>query len=412
MSKKYKRWNKLLIENALKYRRVVILAGSRQCGKTTLAKEFIGKNVEYRTLDDASFQKIAEIDPHGFLKHKGKLMIIDEVQRVPLLLPAIKKEVDENTRPGQFLLTGSANVQSLPSIKESLAGRVKKIRLRPLSEGEIQGRIPLFLDFMFTESFDYSWDFYDRDAIIELALRGGFPEAIKLNQKERYSWHKDYLDAILERDLKEITNIYRQGAMRDLLSIAAAWSSKFMDISGICCGLSIKREAAESYLNGLEALFLIEKTPPWIKTDYDRVGKHAKLFMTDSGMMSSILDWCIDDIRFDSDKIGKLIETFIFNELSVQVDYSDHEYHLYHYRDREKREIDFIIEKRNGSLLGIEIKAGSVVNKDSFKHLKWFKDNLAKKKNFVGIVLYTGEQVFSIEDHLWAVPIGALWAKK
>lgn len=407
--KKYRRWSKLLIETALKNRRVVILAGSRQCGKTTLAKEFSHKDTAYRTLDDVTLLSAAQADPHGFVEHTGKLMIIDEVQRAPLLLPAIKKFVDEDTRPGQFLLTGSANIQSLPGVTESLAGRVSKIRLRPLSEGEILGKNPLFLKHAFSQSFNYQWDVYDRNNILDVAFRGGFPEAVMLEGRQRILWHRDYLEALLERDLKDIINIKRQGSMKELLSVLAAWSGKFMDIASIGTSLAIQRPTIESYINALEALYLVERLAPWTKTDYDRVGKHPKIFMTDSGLMASILKWHIDDIRFDSDKVGKLMETFVFNELSAQVDLDRDQYTIYHYRDREKREIDFLIEGDNGALVGIEVKAASAINKDCFKHLKWFKDNLAKEKTFVGIVLYTGEFASSFGDGMWAVPVSALW---
>lgn len=408
--KKAKRWSKALIESALKYRRVVILAGARQSGKTTLAKEFLSEDTAYRTLDDVSLLAAAQNDPHGFVQHASPLMIIDEVQRVPSLLSAIKKTVDEDTRPGQFLLTGSANIQSLPGVTESLAGRVKKIRLRPLSEGEIKGTFPTFLEDAFKSSFDRRWEVYNRDAIIEIASRGGFPEAVSLSQtRQRRSWHRDYLEALMERDLKDIVNIKRQDAMKELFVTLAAWSSKYMDVASICAGLAIQRPTVETYINALEALYLIEKVPPWAKTDYDRVGKQAKIFMTDSGLMASTLNWRMDDIRFDSDKIGKLIETFIFNELAVQIDLSDGQYTLYHYRDREKREIDFLIEREDGHLLGIEVKAGSAINKESFKHLEWFKNNLAKERPFSGIVLYTGEFAAPFGDNMWAVPISALW---
>ena len=189
-----------------------------------------------------------------------------------------------------------------------------------------------------------------------------------------------------------------------------AWSSKFMDISGIGAGLAIRRPTIESYMNALETLYLVERVRPWTKTDYDRVGKQSKLFMADGGLMASILGWRIDQIRLDSDRSGKLVETFAFNELAAQVDADAFEYQLYHYRDREKREIDFIIEREDGALLGIEIKASSSVSKSDFKHLTWFQKNLAKEDQFVGIVLYSGEHIASFGNNLWAIPFGVLWA--
>ena len=151
--------------------------------------------------------------------------------------------------------------------------------------------------------------------------------------------------------------------MRELVNILASWSGKFMDISAIGTGLSIQRTTIESYINALEALFLVERVHPWTKTDYARVGKQSKLFMADSGLMASLLKWKTDQVRLDPDRSGKLIETFAFNEIMAQIDAGDGRYELFHYRDREKREIDFLIEREDGVLLGIEIKAGSAISK-------------------------------------------------
>lgn len=410
MDKLYPRWQKKIIEQSILTRRILILGGPRQCGKTTLARTMQSTDTEYLTLDDLTLREAAENDPHGFVKIRGKTLIIDEVQRVPVLFPAIKKVVDEDTRMGQYLLTGSANIQSLPSIQESLAGRVKKIRLRPLSRGELQFNQPGFLTTAFSGEFETGHVHYDREEILEMAIRGGFPEALALPLKESKSWHLDYIQALLDRDLRDIARIQRIEAMRDLVNVVAAWSSKYMDVSSIGSGLSIRRPTLETYLNALEALYLVERVKPWTKTDYERVGRQVKLFMTDCGLMSSILGWQMDKVRLDPDRSGKLVETFIFNELASLVDAYPSEYQLYHYRDREKREIDFIIERDDGALLGIEIKSGSSITKKQFKHLTWFQDRLAENSPFTGIVLYSGEKVVSFGPNLWGVPFGALWA--
>lgn len=367
------------------------------------------KDANYRSLDDIALRQLAESDPNGFLRHSEKLMIIDEIQRVPQLLSAIKLAVDKNTRPGQFLLTGSANIQSLPGVTESLAGRIRKLRLRPLAQGEIIRSKPTFLEKVFDEAFRVPKSELDRQRVIELSLRGGFPEVIDLSIRNRKSWHRDYVDALLERDLADIAKIQRHDAMRELVSILAAWSGKVMDISSIGSALSIRRTTLESYINALEALFLVERIRPWTKTDYERVGKHSKVYFADSGLMSSILGWQPEQVSLDPDRSGKLIETFVFNELCAQIDAADGMYSLFHYRDREQREIDFLIEREDRALVGIEVKAGSAINPDHFKHLRWFKDNIAGKRKFVGVVLYTGQAAGSMGERLWAVPMSSLW---
>ncbi len=412
--KNYERWQKAVVEQALGSWRVLEIAGARQCGKTTLAKELAIPGAIYRTLDDVTLLDSALDDPHGFVRHGNELMIIDEIQKAPVLLQAIKKDVDENQLHGRFMLTGSANIQALPSVNESLAGRIRKIRLRPLVEGEIRGTQPNFLWWAFDQKFPKQYASDNKDSYILIALHGGYPEPLRIkNIKESHGWYLAYINALIERDLKDIINIKRHDAMKELLAVLAAWSSKAMDASAIGSGLSLTRQTVTTYINALEALYLIERLPAWPKTDYDRVSKQDKIFMADTGLMSAILSWRFDKVRLDGDQNGKLIETFVFTQLLAHIEaleLHNERYNIYHYRDREKREVDFIIENEDGDILGIEVKAGSAVSSDSFKHLKWFRDNIAIEQSFVGIVLYTGDQIASFGDGMWAIPINVLWA--
>lgn len=406
----YRRWQELSVLKALKTRRIVLLNGARQCGKTTLAKKLISSEVSYRTLDDTSVREAALSDPRAFLKHSTNTLIIDEIQRAPHLLTELKRYVDEDTRFGQYLLTGSANINSLPNDKESLAGRVAKIRLRSLTQGEIKGVLPSFLENVLKGKLKEVYTEIPREDLLDLVLMGGMPEARQLENKDRRLWFKDYLEALIERDLKDISRIQHHSSMLDLIKVLASWSSKFMDVNAICSGLSSSRPTIESYINALEALYIVEKVSPWIKTDYERVGKTSKIFMTDSGLMASVLGWKKDDVIFDSDRFGKLLETFIFNELSAQIDTSYGEYSLFHYKDREQREIDFVIEGDDNTIIGIEVKSHSTVNRKDFKHINWFKENLVNDKIFVGVVLYNGTHTIQFSENTMAVPIGALWS--
>lgn len=403
-----KRWQEKNIKDALSSRRVVILSGARQCGKTTTSKTIVDKDCIFRTLDDTTLLLAAQSDPQTFIKHSKKTMVIDEVQRVPELITAIKKRVDEDTRYGQYLLTGSVNLQTLPTVKESLAGRVKKIRLRPLTQGEIVKNKPNFLNRLLRRDFIDNYD-YDKESLLELMFKGGYPKPLFMeSSKERTSWYKDYLDTIIEYDLKDIANIKRQDSLKDLMAIIASFSSKFIDKSKITSSMGVANQTLDSYLGLLENTYLVDKLMPYLKTDYERVNKQAKYFVSDTGLMCSVLNWKIDDLILDADKTGKLFETYIYNQLVVQVDLGNFDYSLYHYRDREKREIDFIIQDSN-NIYGIEVKSGTLISRDHFKHLKWFKNNLAKDKHFVGIVLYSGENVVSFGEDLFAVPINNLW---
>ncbi len=402
------RWQEKSIKEALNSRRVVILSGARQCGKTTTSKTIVDKDCIFRTLDDTTLLLAAQSDPQNFIKHSKKTMVIDEVQRVPELITAIKKVVDEDTRYGQYLLTGSVNLQTLPTVKESLAGRVKKIRLRPLTQGEIVKNKPNFLNRLSHREFVDNYD-YDKESLLELMFKGGYPEPLFMeSSKERTSWYKDYLDTIIEYDLKDIANIKRQDSLKDLMAIIASFSSKFIDKSKITSSMGVANQTLDSYLGVLENTYLVDKLAPYLKTDYERVNKQAKYFVSDTGLMCSVLNWKIDDLILDADKTGKLFETYIYNQLIAQVDLENLDYSLYHYRDREKREIDFIIQDSN-NIYGIEVKSGTLISRDHFKHLKWFRNNLVKDKHFVGIVLYSGENVVPFGEDLYAVPINNLW---
>lgn len=404
------RWQSAQVSQRMKDRRVLLLSGARQCGKTTLARQLRGDTVEYVTLDDPIARESARADPLGFVRRQARTLIIDEIQRVADLLPAIKLVVDEDQRPGQFLLTGSANLGAIPQANESLAGRVAKIRLRPLSIGEQKQAGAHFLERAFKRDFSRLAQTVTREELAKLAIAGGYPEAIGLSASGRRTWHRDYINALLERDLKEISRIHRLDAMRKLVEVVAAWSSKQMNVADIGAGLSIKRPTVEAYLGALEALFLIDRVPPWTRGDYDRVGKKDKLFMADSGLMASILNWRSEEVIQNADRIGKVIETFVYNQLASLIDLDD-DYRLYHYRDREKREIDFVIERESdGAILAVEVKAALSVKGDDFQHIRWFAEHMTGGRPFTGILLYSGKEVFSFGDGMKAVPMSTMWA--
>ena len=412
MQKEYLRWQVANIKNALTKRRVVVLSGARQTGKSTLLTQVITKDDVLMSLDDDNLLKSAKGDPKGFIKNSSGTVFIDEVQKVPALIPEIKLVVDKNNRPGQYLITGSANIQTLPIITDSLAGRNKRIRLRPLTVGERLNRKPMFLERAFTMNFNRKIPGFDKEHIFDFAFCGGYPEAIRLkNQKDRKEWYIDYIDDLINRDLKDINNIRRQDVLKELVLILAGWSGKFMDYAKIGGSLAVSKPTLETYINALESLYIFERVAPWVRTDYERVGKSPKFYATDTGVMTSVLGWNKNDIIRDADRCGKLMETFVFQELAALID-MDSDYNLYQYRDHKKHEVDFIIERTGGAIVGIEVKAGHSLSKEDFAPQIWFKENIMKnKKPYTGIVLYSGEDTLSFGDGMWAVPIAALWAE-
>ena len=410
MIENYPRWRTESLLQALDNRRVIIISGARQSGKTTLTEQIRKPGFEYRTLDDTNLLDLALNDPKGFVKTSSETLIIDEIQKAPKLIPEIKMVVDKDNRNGQFILTGSVNLQTMPGVRESLAGRVKNIRLRPLTMGEIFKRKPRFLESAFAGNFPEYLYGYDKRAIFELAFRGGYPEAIRIkNTNEVREWHRDYLKTLIEYDLVDFANIRRKDALEELLPVLAAWSSKFMDINAISSSFSLSKPTIDSYINLILSLYIFDKVSPWLKTDYERVRRKSKLFAGDSGLMTSILNWQIDEVMLNVDRSGKLMETFVYQELAAQVDLETR-YSLYQYRDREKREIDFVIERDDGAILGIEIKAGHNVSRGDFAAQQWFRDSFIKEKRpYTGIVLYSGDRTISYSDNFFTVPISALW---
>ena len=404
------RWQTAQIQARLADRRVLLLAGARQCGKTTLARHLVTESVAYVTLDEATAREAAAADPVGFIERPVDTLIIDEIQRVPALLPAIKWVVDQNPRPGQFLLIGSTHLSAIPAAQESLAGRVAQIRLRPLSVGEVYQVEPTWMDRAFERALTAVKQATDRAGTIELAMAGGFPEVLSLPATGRAAWHRDYIEALLTRDLQEISHIERRDAMEKLLLTLAAWSSKPINLSDLGRDLSITRPTVESYLAALEALYLVERLPAFTSRDYERVSRKDKLFMVDSGLMASLLHWREDEVAYNADRLGNLIETFVYTQLMSLVDVSDG-YRLMHYKDREKREIDFVVERlSDGAILAIEVKAAATVQRKDFQHIHWFQKNLAGTRPFTGLVLYTGQEIFPMGEGLQAVPISTLWS--
>ena len=224
---------KIISRTCIKYTSYCYYFGS------TSTKQAVTKNYIYRTLDDTTLLDVALQDPQGFLEHDSNTLIIDEIQKAPILLPEIKRIVDNNNAKGQFVLTGSSDVRSNPKIKESLAGRVKNVRLRSLTEGEIQGIKPNFIEKAFAKDFPTQIQGCSKKSVLSVALRGGYPEVLPLNKSERKDWYKDYLDALIEHDLRDIASIKNEDALRQIINVLSAWSSKYIDLDGICSSCDV-----------------------------------------------------------------------------------------------------------------------------------------------------------------------------
>ena len=405
-----KRWQTSRVKHQLACRRGVNLTGARQVGKSTLTEMLDLPNARRWSLDDDEICKAAADDAKGFVKHgNGETIVIDEIQKVPSLLNAIKMVVDKDNAKGQYLLTGSANIRFSKMVKDSLAGRLGTVRLRQLAFAEIEGREPCFLDIAFNRGFD-GCDFsgLGKRDFIHLAFGGGYPEARDLPPADRQDWFKTYLDDLLTKDIQDITEIRKIETLRRVANSLVAHSAQFLAVNELSAKAELAKVTLQNYIAALKALYLFDAVPAWTKTDYELIGKREKLFATDSALVANLLGWNEDNAYIDENKNGKLVETWVYNQLAAIAE-TGLDYSISHYRDSNKREIDFIVERSDGALLGVEVKAGSTISPADFKHLKWFAKNLAKGE-FTGIVLYSGEHTLRFGEGFYAVPLAALGA--
>jgi hypothetical protein len=397
------------LHSALADTPVVLLNGARQTGKSTLARNFAGaSSVPYVTLDDATQLAAAGSDAQGFLAGLGDRAVIDEVQKVPELFPAIKMSVDRDRRPGRYLLTGSANVFLLPQISESLAGRMELITLWPLSQGELHAQQERFLDGVFAERLPASQggDAFDlKDAV----LAGTYPEAIQRPAgKRRDAWFSAYITALLQRDVRDLANIDGLSEMPRLLSLLAARVGGLLNMSELSRSSGIPNSTLKRYLSLLQATFLFQPLPAWSSNLGKRLIKSPKTHLIDSGLAAHLAGVTRQSVDRDPMFFGHLLETFVVSELRKQIGWSDSRVNLYHYRTTTGREVDILLEDAAGRLVGLEVKASSTVVRKDFSGFDVLSEDTGQQ--FVrGIVLYAGEQSVSFGEHYVALPVSALW---
>ena len=403
----YKRWQSQNLIEALSERRAVHLTGARQVGKTTLAESLRFAHMRFYTMDRENLRLAAQSDPDGFIERKkGETVVIDEIQKVPSLMDAIKIRLDHDNEKGQYLLTGSSNLRFVQAVRDSLAGRMRTIRLNTLTRGEMMGGRGDFLSRAFAHEFPSRIKGFSKRDVIHFGFCGGYPEALELGEKSRRAWGKGYLEDLLFKDVQDVTAIRKVASLQKMATCLLAHTGKFFELNGICAQAQLTKETAQNYIEVLRALYLFDAVLPWAKSDYAKLGKRVKYYAADSGLVANVLGWKEDETYLDDDRSGKLVETWVHHEIAALIDL-DCAYSLTHYRDSEKREIDFLIENDSGEMLGIEVKAGSVASGDDFRTMRWFAEAFSKKV-FTGIVLYSGSDTLRFGDNFYAVPLGAL----
>jgi uncharacterized protein len=397
-----------LITTALKDTPVVMVTGPRQCGKTTLVQNLIPGDREFITLDDDTVLAAAQSDPTGLVRNLDRATI-DEVQRAPELLRAIKRSVDEDRRAGRFLLTGSANLLALPQVSESLAGRMEIVTLLPLSRAEIRRTKPGFLEGAFVGKLNKPAEKITGKDLVDMVLVGGYPEMLRRGHPERRrKWALDYVKAIVQRDVRDVAEVEKLDQMPRLLRVLANHSSQLANFTRIGSQAGFDDKTTKKYIGILELLFLVSRVEPWFRNRLKRLVKTPKLHFMDSGLLGALLGVTAEGIAKDRSAFGAMLETFVFAEVLKQASWSDGDYALYHYRDKDQDEVDLVIERGGGALIGLEVKAGATVNANDFKGLR--KLAAATAGNFkLGVVLYDGERALPFGDRLFAAPVSCLW---
>jgi predicted AAA+ superfamily ATPase len=399
------------LKDALTDSPVVLLHGARQTGKSTLIQSLIEKeyDAEYITLDDSRFLSAAISNPGGFLKSFDSNLAIDEVQRAPGLLPEIKKIVDKNRIPGKFILTGSANVLLVPRVAESLAGRVEILNLFPFSQNELNQSEFNLVDILFDEKIKLPGKSNKSKELIDRIILGGYPEVqTRKTTERRNAWFNSYITSILQRDVRELSNIEGLTQLPRLLSLFAARVGSLLNFAEFSRSSAIAQTTLKRYIALLQSAFLIYLLPAYSGNLSKRLIRTPKTYLYDTGLLSYLIS--ADENRFNNDPSlwGAVVENFVLMELLKQISWCNKPLHIYYFRTSSGQEVDFVVERNDGYLIGIEVKATLSPRAEMFNGLKYLASEMGKK--FVrGYLLYNGQEIIPFDKNLIAVPINSLW---
>lgn len=381
-------------------------------------KKLLPKEGAFVSLDEASNRLFAINEPNSFLKNYDRYpcLAIDEVQKAPILFPEIKAFVDLKPSLRQYLLSGSSNYKTMASVSESMAGRLGEIRLRTLTEGEIQGNKPTFIHRILEKDFSMDKETCSREAILRKAIRGGFPAILENDDEQRALWFETYVDSLVNKDLLEVQEIRRPAQLKKLLSFCATNSSRVLNVSSCARDLDLSRITLNSYLDLLEKIFLIDCLPAWKPNGGYRVASSPKLYLCDTGLMCHLIG--INQTKaltnpYDkaqSDLIGNIVDSWVYQQLVTLTDIN-REWSMYHFRNYLGIEVDFLLENHAGDLIAIEVKASETVKSEHFKNLRVFKEAFGKTHRIQSVVLYCGKDVRRFSEDEVALPMAALCAR-
>lgn len=388
---------------------VVLLAGPRQTGKTTLVRKVAAQEgLRYLTLDDELTRLSARDDPAGMIRSLDRA-VIDEIQRAPELLLAIKRSVDEDRRPGRFLLTGSANVMLLPAVADSLAGRMETLSLLPLSQSEIELCTSNWLDGAFGGQLLQPGRPAIGPDLVERVLRGGYPEAVsRPSPRRRVVWARQYIDALVQRDVRDVAEVLKLDELPRLLRALAQTAGQMCNYAQLGSQLGLDGKTARRYVGLFEQMYLLQRAEVWARNRLGRVVKTPKLQLLDAGLLAALLDLNADAVAQDRTRFGHVLETFVFAELLKHATTSDGDYRLMTYRDADQYEVDIVIENAVGQVVGVEVKATATVREADLRGLKKWAGRAGGLFK-MGVLLYDGTETLPLGEGLWAAPLSTLW---
>jgi predicted AAA+ superfamily ATPase len=408
----YPRRVRPFIVEALGDTRIVFIAGARQVGKTTLTSEIIAGEYPMTayTLDDKATRDAALADPTGFIAGLHGPTCIDEIHRAPDLLLALKQVVDEDPSPGRFLIAGSANILASRKVRDALPGRIDRVRMWPLARTEIEGgALNIAEDLLAGRAPQVTGALIGHAAFSSIVCEGGYPEArLRSPGRPRTRWFSNYLDTTLERDLHELAEARRVEDVGRLLSLLATQSANLVNYSKIARRLDMDSKTVKAYIDLLEQMFLIQRLPAWRPGLGAREATTPKVYVCDSGLLAYLLGADQSRVEADDQVTGKICETFVAAEVMKHASWAEDQIRVYHYQ-RDREDVDLILENRRGEIAGIEVKARATVGEGHSRWLRKLRD--ARGAQFkAGIIIYSGAQTIPLSDRIWAVPYAGLWA--
>ncbi|MCY4489331.1 MAG: ATP-binding protein [Deltaproteobacteria bacterium] len=408
----YPRLLEPVIREALADTPVVCVLGPRQAGKTTLVQRLAPERA-YISLDENNYFRTAVDDPDGFISSLPDVVTLDEVQRAPAVLPAIKRAVDRDRRPGRFLLTGSANLLFVPRVTESLAGRMEIAQLYPLTEVEKERKPGRFLSALLGGTLRpeiKGGTVTAETGLAERLVAGGYPEPLGRPPQRARQWYRQYLRIIVERDVQDIARVQDAQVLARVLELLALRSAQLLNASALASDLGLRRPTVDHYLAVLERLFLVRRLPAWHGNTAKRLVKTPKVYLLDSGLASALCDLTAADWLHHRDRMGPLLESFVVQQLVAQAAWTDPGLRFWHYRDADQIEVDIVLT-RGSKTWGVEVKAAASLTDGDGRGLKRLADRCGDDFQG-GILLYAGQDILPLGDkRMLAVPLNALWKR-